>query len=58
MVKFPIFQYLKNKASETVFDVIIVFYIVENGGIGQKIMGLACTGAEIFHFFICPYMGI
>ena len=37
---------------------IIVFYIVVNGGIGQKIMRLACSGPEIFLFFVCPNMGI
>ena len=37
---------------------IIVFYMAENGGIGEKIMRLACSGAEILAFSICPYMGI
>ena len=37
---------------------IIVFYMAENGGIGEKIMRLACPGAEISRFYICPYMGI
>ena len=38
--------------------VLIVFYMVENMGVGQKIMALPCSGAEIIMFFVCPYMVI
>ena len=32
--------------------------MVENGGVGEKIMELSWTETELFDFFVCPYMGI
>ena len=35
-----------------------IVFGVENRGVGEKIMMLACSGPELFRFFIIPYMVI
>ena len=35
-----------------------MFYRVDNGGIGEKIIGLACSEVEIYEERICPYVEV
>ena len=56
--EFCVFCYWPNHSRYSVLLTKIVFYGLDNQGVGDKIFELACSWAKIFEGFVCPYLVI